>query len=112
LLQEAYHINAHSDPAFPGVWVEQRKITAIGSRIKRGVSMHGFAFNVNTNLAHFKLITPCGIKDKAVTSLEKEMGEKQDMNTVMNLTINHLAKEFELDYQTMEKEEFLTLLGE
>lgn len=112
LLKETYHITAHNDKAFPGVWVEDRKITAVGSRIKKGVSMHGFAFNVNTNMDHFALITPCGIKDKAVTSLEKEIGQREDMDKVMDLTINSLAKEFGMGYQMIKKEEFLKSLGE
>lgn len=112
LLKEEYDITAHSDSEFPGVWVEDRKITAVGSRIRHGVSMHGFAFNVNTNLDHFKLITPCGISDRGVTSLEMELGRKQDMEVVMRLTINSLAREFELEYEMTDKEEFLTLLGE
>ncbi len=112
LLSKEYQIIAHSNPEFPGVWIEDRKITAVGTRIKKGVSMHGFAFNVNTNMEHFRLITPCGISDKAVTSLEAEIGRKEDMGKVNDLTIRHLAEAFDMDYRIIEKEEFLKYLGE
>jgi lipoyl(octanoyl) transferase len=70
-----------------GVWLDVgtksvRKICAIGVRTSRWVSMHGFAFNVNTDLSYFNHINPCGFTDKAVTSMEKELGGKQDIETV------------------------------
>ena len=59
-----------------------RKICALGVRCSRWVTMHGFAFNVNTDLSYFNHIIPCGIKDKSVTSLEKELGRTLDMEEV------------------------------
>lgn len=70
-----------------GVWLDTgtpgvRKICAIGVRTSRWVSMHGFAFNVNTDLEYFNFINPCGFTDKTVTSMEKELGASQDMEKV------------------------------
>jgi len=70
-----------------GVWLDTetdtaRKICAIGVKASRYVTMHGFAFNVNTDLSYFDHIIPCGIDDKGVTSLEKELGRKQDFEAL------------------------------
>lgn len=71
-----------------GVWLDAedprkaRKIAAIGVRASRHITMHGFAFNVNTDLSYYQYIHPCGFVDKGVTSLEKELGEKMDMEAV------------------------------
>lgn len=81
-LKDYYGIEAGRETEYPGVWVGLEKITALGCAIKRGVSMHGFGFNVNTNLDDFRVITPCGIIDRSVTSLEKILGQPQDMEIV------------------------------
>lgn len=78
-----------------GVWVNNEKITAIGLAVKKGVTMHGFAFNVNTNLNHFQYIVPCGIRDKGVTSLEKLLGNPQNL-TQMN---QRIVDEFKSVYE-------------
>lgn len=83
-----YGISATRSEGETGVWLDienkqkSRKIAAIGVRISRMVSMHGFAFNVNTNLEYYNYIIPCGITDKGVTSLEKELGRKVDIEEV------------------------------
>ena len=83
-----------------GVWLDNhpggrtRKISAIGVKASRYVTMHGFAFNVNTSLDYFDHINPCGYTDKGVTSLEKEMGEKQDMEKVKSILREKLQKVF------------------
>jgi len=85
-----------------GVWLDTdkkgkaRKICAIGVRASRYVTMHGFAFNVNTDLTYFNYINPCGFTDKGVTSLEKELGEKQDFEDVKLLVRKSLQKAFDL----------------
>jgi lipoyl(octanoyl) transferase len=85
-----------------GVWLDvdqpqkARKISAIGVRASRFVSMHGFAFNVNTNLDYFRHINPCGFIDKGVTSLEKELGAPQSMEGVKALLLKKLSAAFGL----------------
>ena len=64
-------------PGRTGVWVGERKIAAIGVQISHGVTRHGAALNVTTDLAYFTHIVPCGIADKEVTSLQKELGHQQ-----------------------------------
>ncbi|MGI6551720.1 MAG: lipoyl(octanoyl) transferase LipB [Bacillota bacterium] len=74
LLEKEYALEACRDPDYRGVWLQNQKITAIGCAVKHWVTIHGFAFNVNTNLEHFKLINPCGITDKGMTSLQAIFG--------------------------------------
>ena len=80
----SYNIKGERLEGATGVWIDPqtagraRKICAIGVKSSRYVTMHGFALNINTDLSYFNLINPCGFKDKGVTSLEKELGEKQD----------------------------------
>ncbi len=90
LLENEFNIKASKDSEHTGVWVENEKIVAIGLAVKRGVTMHGFAFNVNTNLEHFKLIVPCGIRDKGVTSVEKITGKALDIENTNKLTVDYL----------------------
>jgi lipoyl(octanoyl) transferase len=83
-----------------GVWIDfnnaamARKICALGVKTSRWVTMHGFALNVNTDLSYFDKIVPCGIGDKAVTSLEKELGTKQDAEHVKQLLKTKIGKLF------------------
>jgi lipoyl(octanoyl) transferase len=76
---QQFDIRAHTDRAAVGVWTDQNnrpeKICAIGVRVKRGVTMHGIALNVETNLACFDLIVPCGISERGVTSMRKVLGD-------------------------------------
>ena len=83
------------DPETPG---KTRKICAIGVRASKFVTMHGFAFNVNTNLEYFNYINPCGFTDKGVTSMEKELGEKQDMKDVKSSLKENFQEIFNLQW--------------
>lgn len=95
-----YGLKAERVEGYTGVWIEDRKIAAIGIKISRWVTMHGFAFNVNTNLNLFNGIIPCGISDRSVTSLQKELGKEIFINEVKEKIIHHFLNEF--DYSTLE----------
>ena len=102
-LRDYYNIEAHREKEYPGVWVGEKKITALGCAIKRGVSMHGFGFNVNTNLNEFQMITPCGISDREVTSLEREIGHIEDMNQIKEKMIQTINKVFNINLKKKKK---------
>lgn len=74
-----YRVDADRDDAHRGVWVQDEKITAIGIAVSQRVTMHGFAFNVSTDLSHFGWIVPCGIRDRGQTSLERLLGRSVPM---------------------------------
>ena len=98
-----YGIEAGRLPGSTGVWLDPdikgkaRKICAMGVRCSRWVTMHGFALNVNTDLSYFNYIVPCGITDKAVTSMQKELGRQVDEQEVKQLLIAEFGQVFEAD---------------
>ncbi len=107
LLEEAiiltlkeYGIESGRVDGLTGVWIEgdnpikARKICAMGVKLSRWVTMHGFALNINTDLDYFSNIVPCGITDKAVTSLEKELGAPQNIDEVQSKILSHLQTLF------------------
>jgi lipoyl(octanoyl) transferase len=86
-----------------GVWIDfkgknPRKICAMGVKSSRWVTMHGIGFNVNSNLDYFNFIVPCGIDDKAVTSMEKELGAPVEMEKVQAILKEKLAQQFDYEY--------------
>ncbi len=95
-----YGIEAGRYEGFTGVWLDAnipskaRKICAMGVRCSRWVTMHGFAFNINANLDYFNNIVPCGISDKQVTSLQKELNKEIDVNEVKQKLKKHFSQLF------------------
>ena len=100
LLDEEFSIKAERVPEHRGVWVGNEKITAIGIAIKRRVTMHGFAFNVNTDLSPFTWIVPCGITDRGVTSLEKLLKRTLDLEMIEELVVRYFSAVFGYDEVT------------
>ena len=90
----ALGVEAHRDDEHTGVWVGPNKIGAIGVKITRGISMHGFAFNVSTDLSMFEGIVPCGIRDRWVTSVAAETGKAHSLKEVATLAAVELAEIF------------------
>jgi len=103
LTLQDYGIESGRIDGLTGVWLDHiekrnpRKICAIGVKTSRWVTMHGFAFNINAHLDYFNNIIPCGISDKAVTSLDKEVGEKMDFLEVSNRVKKHLQSVFNFE---------------
>lgn len=99
-----YGIKSQRSKGETGVWLDAdnplkaRKICAMGVRCSRWVTMHGWGFNVNANLDYFNNIIPCGINDKAVTSLQKELGKEIDMPTIKNKLKMNFAGLFGAEY--------------
>ncbi len=100
---EHYGISGHRLEGATGVWLDPtvpgnaRKICAMGVRVSRGVSMHGFALNVNTDLSYFGLINPCGFTDKKVTSIQTELGKDVNMEEVKQVLRKAMAEVFNMN---------------
>jgi lipoyl(octanoyl) transferase len=91
-----FQLEAGRDPGHPGLWVGgTRKIAALGLRIERGVTTHGFALNVTCDLAPFGNIHPCGIKDRSVTSMEREIGWSPSLREVKQAVLEEFARVFQ-----------------
>jgi len=102
LTLNEYGLESERSPGETGVWFDvgtekARKICALGVKSSRWVTMHGFAFNINSDLSYFGNIIPCGIADKKVTSLEKELEREIDFEEVKNKVKTHLIELFEME---------------
>ena len=101
LTLKEYGLESERSPGETGVWFDvgtpkARKICALGVKSSRWVTMHGFAFNINADLSYFRNIIPCGIVDKQVTSMQKELGREMDMEEVKTKLKSHLVCLFEM----------------
>lgn len=91
-----FGIKACRDESHPGVWVDNQEIAAIGIRLKKWVTMHGFALNVNTDLDKFSLINPCGFSDRKATSVSKLLSQDVSMTVVIRSLVSHFAAVFDV----------------
>jgi lipoyl(octanoyl) transferase len=97
-----YGLKAGRYPGYTGVWLDAdndkaRKICAMGVRCSRWVTMHGLALNVNTDLDYFKNVIPCGIDDKDVTSMQRELGRNVDINEIKKIFTHHISVLFDME---------------
>jgi len=110
-----YGIEGDRLPGAAGVWLDPanpakaRKICAMGVRCSRWITMHGFALNVNTDLRYFDYIVPCGFTDKGVTSIQKELGKKVDIQEVKDILREEFGKLFNAEIVSMSEKESLYL---
>lgn len=110
LTLKDYDIEAGRVEGQTGVWLDvdtprERKICAMGVKASRWVTMHGIGFNINSDLDYFNYIVPCGIQDKGVTSLEKELGHPVEMAEVKEKFLTHFATVFNVKYVKKSKQE-------
>ena len=94
-----YCITAHRDPKYPGVWVGDEKICALGIRFTRWVTKHGFALNINNELQYFSYIHPCGITDRGVTSMSLLLEHELIIEDVISCIIKHSSQVFNMVIQ-------------
>jgi lipoyl(octanoyl) transferase len=92
-----FGIEAGRSPGAPGVWVEDKKLVAMGVHVSRWITSHGFAFNVSTDLSYFERIVPCGLRGRGVTSLQQLLGRALEMDSVIERVIEHFGVVFGLE---------------
>ena len=102
-------IMAAGNDAFRGAWVDRRKLGSVGITVRRGITFHGLALNVNTDLEPFTWINPCGIQGCTMTSLAKETGHQVDMAQVRQQLADHLSDQFGLIWEALNFETAKTL---
>jgi len=103
-VSKQVEVQAVRRPGFPGVWMGKQKLGAVGIAVRRGVSLHGFALNVNIDLRPFSYIIPCGLRDAGTTSLCHERGEHIPMGNVVEQTLRAFAEVFHCPVKERNKE--------
>ena len=112
LLKQEYGITAQRDEnKYTGVWIGNEKITAIGIAVKHWVTMHGFAFNVNTRLEHFAWIVPCGLTDRGITSVQKLLGKTMDFDELNGMVMKYFCQVFNMEPVIMGLDELYGIAG-
>jgi lipoyl(octanoyl) transferase len=106
-----HRIDAHRDKDFTGVWVGNEKIAAIGVKVSRWITMHGFALNIATDLNYFDRIIPCGIFHRGITSMEKVSGKVIPADDVATSIIRNYSEVFDCDIVHYTKDEFVQYLS-
>jgi lipoate-protein ligase B len=106
-----FSIPAARDESHAGVWVENEEIAAIGLSIRKWVSMHGFALNVNPNLEHFSYINPCGFPDRRATSISRLLGHEVAMDEVADRVLAHFSGVFDITMKTGPVDHVRSLAG-
>jgi lipoate-protein ligase B len=97
---KGFGLEAMRRPPYTGIWIDNRKLAAIGIAVRRGITFHGLALNVNTDLSYFNRIIPCGLSWADVTSMAKELGKQQSIEQVKHKFLNCFAEVFR--YSTIE----------
>jgi lipoyl(octanoyl) transferase len=105
-----FGISAGREKEMTGVWVQGEKIAAIGVKVSRWVTMHGFALNVNTDLAKFSRIIPCGIFHKGVTSMQRVLGKEVPFQSVQKVLVQSFADVFGSQPHWIDKEDLNTMI--
>ncbi len=112
LTLKDFQVHGTRSSGMTGVWVGDNKIAAIGVKISRWITMHGFAFNVNSDLSYFDRIIPCGIFHKGVTSLQQVLNREVDMSEVIPSLFKNFGKVFGVKISVLEKKDFFKLITE
>jgi lipoate-protein ligase B len=104
-----FGISGYRDADYPGVWVGGEKICSVGIHVSRGITMHGFALNVNTDLRYFEYINPCGLRGKVMTSLSKVLGYDVETEAVVGPLLSSFSAVFGLEMERRDTECLATL---
>ncbi|MFP3189867.1 MAG: lipoyl(octanoyl) transferase LipB [Thermoproteota archaeon] len=107
-----FGIECDAQHIFPGVWTKKRKIASIGIALKNFITFHGFALNVNTDLSYFAKIMPCGLDASVMTSMERELNKKVNLEEVKKHILGGFSIEFQKDFKKINLEEIIPKLSE